>query len=244
MKNIKLTISYNGKNYAGFQIQKNACTIQQVLQEVATKIFKQQTDFVASGRTDAGVHANGQVVCFFANTQMKTQNILRAFNSLLPNDIRVLKVAFVAKDFHARFSAHKKVYRYCVCTKKVVLPFETDFCAHYGLPLNFEALQRCVAKIVGTHNFKAFCKSENIEKNYERTIFDFKVKKKSGFIVFEICGNGFLYNMVRIIVGTLLDIASGKLSECCIEQMFETQNRQLGGKTAEAKGLFLHKVVY
>ena len=245
MRNILLELSYKGTNYKGFQRQKNTQeTIENYLANAIKNVFCEDVKITASGRTDAGVHALKQCVNFQTSKNIQTQNIPRALNTYLPQDIRVKIAKEVDENFSARFSAKKKTYLYVVRQGEIASPILWDMVANYPYKLDEQKIDDCVKKFVGTHNFKAFASSNTDVKDFNRTIYNFTFQKKDNFLIFKITGNGFLYNMVRIIIGTILDIARGKLDIDIIDKMFETGDRSIGGKTAKPNGLYLYDVEY
>lgn len=245
MRNILLELSYKGTNYKGFQRQKNTQeTIENYLANAIKNVFCEDVKITASGRTDAGVHALKQCVNFKTSKNIQTQNIPRALNTYLPQDIRVKNAKEVDENFSARFSAKKKTYLYVVRQGEIASPILWDMVANYPYKLDEQKIDDCVKKFVGTHNFKAFASSNTDVKDFNRTIYNFTFQKKDNFLIFKITGNGFLYNMVRIIIGTILDIARGKLDIDIIDKMFETGDRSIGGKTAKPNGLYLYDVEY
>ena len=245
MRNILLELSYKGTNYKGFQRQKNTQeTIENYLANAIKNVFCEDVKITASGRTDAGVHALKQCVNFQTSKNIQTQNIPRALNTYLPQDIRVKIAKEVDENFSARFSAKEKTYLYVVRQGEIVSPILWDMVANYPYKLDEQKIDDCVKKFVGTHNFKAFASSNTDVKDFNRTIYNFTFQKKDNFLIFKITGNGFLYNMVRIIIGTILDIARGKLDIDIIDKMFEIGDRSIGGKTAKPNGLYLYDVEY
>ncbi len=245
MKNICLIIEYLGKNYCGYQKQKNGISIQQVLEQAIESALAVKVETYASGRTDSGVNALGQVVNFETNTTIAPEKIAVCINRYLPQDIRVIKSFEVDKDFNSRFSAKSKTYEYRVVSGRPLSVFEKDRYAEFNYTLDFELLKKACDKIIGEHDFSSFMASKsNIKENTVRTVYDFGFERQGDYIIFSITGNGFLYNMVRIIVGTVLDIARGQLNLDAIDQMLMGKARAKGGKTAPAEGLYLKAVEY
>lgn len=243
MKNILFGVSYLGTNYAGWQKQDNALGIQEVIEGAMQKIGIKNAEIFASGRTDSGVHALEQ--CFNANIDFSDISKLPiALNSKLPNDIRILWAKEVDSDFHARFSAHKKTYVYRIKIGEVESPFDSLYTTYINGSLDFVKMQEATKYFVGEHNFKAFCSSHTTTPDFVRTIYYFNIVKKDNLLEFEICGNGFLYNMVRIIVGTIIEVGKNKLKITDISKIFDSCNRELAGKTMPAKGLILKNVEY
>ena len=245
MKNICLIIEYLGKNYCGYQVQKNGISIQQVLEESIENATGEKVTTYASGRTDSGVNALGQVVNFETNATIAPEKMAICINRFLPEDIRVIKSFEVAADFNSRFSAKSKTYEYRVVNGRPLSVFEKNRYAEFNYTLDFDKLKMACDKIIGEHDFKSFMASKsNIKENTVRTVYNFGFERQGDHIIFTIKGNGFLYNMVRIIVGTVLDIARGQLDISAIDQMFSGSQRSKGGKTAPAEGLYLKEVEY
>lgn len=244
LKNIKLDISYDGTNYCGWQKQKNAITIQSVLEETISKIVKEDIILVASGRTDSKVHALGQVANFKMNCNIPVGNLVRAINSLLPNDIRVLSAQEVNTQFSSRFSSKKKTYLYRIYNNEISSPFYSKYSSFIPYKLDIDLMKQALELLVGEHDFKAFMSTGSDVKNTIRTIYSVNLFKKNNIIEIEITGNGFLYNMVRIIVGTIIEIGNNKRNINCIEDAYIIRNRSLLGKTAKPEGLFLKEVIY
>ena len=245
MKNICLIIEYLGKNYCGYQKQINGISIQQVLEEAIENAISQKVETYASGRTDSGVNAFGQVVNFETDSTIAPEKMAVCINRYLPDDIRVIKSFEVDSDFNSRFSAKSKTYQYIMVMNRPLSVFEIDRAAHCPYDLDMELLDEACQKILGEHDFSSFMASKsNIKDNTVRTINAFYFEKCGDTLIFTIEGNGFLYNMVRIIIGTMIDIARGFIDISVIDEMFKGNNRKLGGKTAPAAGLYLKEVEY
>ena len=244
MRNIKLTIEYDGTNFNGWQIQKDKRTVQEEIQIALAKVLKEEVQITGSGRTDAGVHALGQVANFKTDKTIKPQELLFAINTMLPVDIVVLQVEEVEEDFNARNSAKKKHYRYVINNSKFPSALNAYREYHFKYFLDTESMQMAADDLVGEHDYKAFCAAGSTVKDTTRTIHLLKVNRLGDRVIIDIVGSGFLYNMVRIIVGTLLDIGSGKLDICTMKNMLETKDRTLGGRTAGPEGLYLVDVEY
>ena len=241
--NIGLVIEYIGTNYCGFQKQKNGITVQEVLENAIEKATAQKSVITASGRTDTGVHALGQVVNFKTNTTIAPEKLSIVINLHLPKDIRVLKSFVVREDFNARFDAVEKTYVYRVCNSENMSVFEENRALHFPKKLDIKKMQNAAKKLVGEHDFSSFMATGSAVKTTVRTIKKLSIYEEKNDIVFEITGNGFLYNMVRIIVGTLLDIGSLK-KEDNIEELLLGGRRKMAGKTVGASGLYLKEVLY
>ena len=241
---ILLNISYNGSKFCGFQKQNNGVSIQSELENALQKVCNEQISVTPSGRTDAKVHAINQCVHFDTQSKIAMQKMPQAVNTFLPPDIRVNEAKQVDGDFHARKSVKKKTYMYVFSKSKIISPFEYDFVSPLEYDVDVNLIETMSKNLLGTHNFKAFCSSGTSATSFERTIYDVTVEEKENKLIFKITGNGFLYNMVRIIVGTLVDVGRGKLPTNTIQKMLETGDRNLGGKTAKPNGLYLYNIEY
>ena len=251
--NLLLTLTYCGTNYSGWQVQPEKKTIQGELELVFFKVFQQKIEVVGSGRTDAGVHAlkaKANVILpkdftkkhFFNKNYNKLKEVL---NNFLPNDIKILSIKNVNLNFNARKNAKQKTYLYKILNAEFASPFEADKVFVFNKKIDILKMQNAASYLIGEHNFKAFCSSNTSIKSFIRTIYNISIQKRNNNILVEITGNGFLYNMVRIIVGTLLEIASNqKLSSNYMQKILISQNRTLAGKTAPACGLYLKNVKY
>ena len=244
MRNLKLTIEYNGANFSGWQKQNCKRTVQQTLEDAFLSLTGESVTVEGSGRTDKGVHALGQVASVQTENQMPLKNFKIALNDLLPADVTIKKVEKAEENFHARFSAKKKAYKYLVQIGGDRDAIKHDLVSFYPYQVELKRMQDTSKLLLGKHNFKGFCSAHTNVKNFEREIFDLKISKRGKIITFLVIGNGFLYNMVRIIVGTLLDVGRGKLSAENVKKALETGNRQYAGKTMSANGLYLQKVEY
>jgi tRNA pseudouridine38-40 synthase len=239
-----LLVTYNGKNYSGYQIQPNGRTVEEVLNVAIEKLTGEKVKSIASGRTDSGVHALCQKVHFDTNFSIPPEKFKNALNSLLPPDVKVISSKKVSADFNARYSAKKKTYRYSL----YVGDFEEPLYQRYKTLINFtpdiSLMKKAGALIEGEHDFKCFLASGSSVKDTVRTVYSIKVIKKGRFIDIFVTGNGFLYNMVRTMVGELLDLASERRTEESLRTAYETGERSLLGKTMPAKGLTLISVEY
>jgi len=243
-KNFCLIIEYIGTNYFGFQSQKNQITVQEVLESAIFKALNEKVNVVASGRTDAGVHALGQVVNFHSSSTIPAEKLKIVINLKLPKDIQIKKSFEVSGDFNARKSTKKKTYLYKIFTGEDLSVFDEKRVLHYTKKLNLKKLNKGAEMLVGTHDFSSFVSSGNTTKDCIRTVYSSSFTKSGNYLYYEISGNGFLYNMVRIVVGTLLDVGSGKLSESEFKKILEQKNRILAGKTVLPYGLYLKEVCY
>ncbi|HLV10079.1 MAG TPA: tRNA pseudouridine(38-40) synthase TruA [Halanaerobiales bacterium] len=245
MRNIKLVLEYDGTNYSGWQIQENTDhTIQQKFQEALEKINKAPLKVTAAGRTDAGVHALGQVVNFSLDVNIPVERIPMAINRLLPPDIVCIEAREVPLEFHARFDARGKKYRYRIYNQQIPSVFIRNYTFHYRYKLKLDIIREAMAYFKGKHDFRAFCSSGSQITDTVRTINSFVLKEKNGELWFEISGDGFLYNMIRIIIGTLLEISAGKIKLDELITILDGGDRSLAGFTAPAHGLTLLEVYY
>lgn len=239
---VKITLSYDGTNYYGYQHQPGHITVQDTFEEALEIISKEKVKTVASGRTDGHVHALGQVLHFDTDINMKENNWMRALNSLLPLDIRVKDVEFVSSDFHARFSAVKKEYRYYIKMGEYDL-FKNNYTAYYP-KLDVDEMDKAIKYFIGEHDFLSFSRYVD-KKPTIKTIYEAKINRlPDDTLEIVFVGNGFLKYMVRIMVGTLIDIGLGKKKSEDINRIFSLKDRRESSKTASPNGLFLYKVCY
>ena len=243
MRNIKLTVQYNGKRYCGWQKQNDSLGIQGNIEQAIKEITNENVKIIGSGRTDAGVHALGQVANFNTNTNIPIENIPNALNSKLPKDISIIKAEEVNEEFHARYCAKGKRYRYIICNSEYRNPIYSDTSYFVKYDLDLDKIKKEAKYLIGTHDFKGFMSSGSSVKDTIRTIYDIDISQQEDMIIVEIEGNGFLYNMVRIIVGTLVDIGRGRI-DTSMSTIIESRVRSMAGHTAPAHGLFLKKVDY
>jgi tRNA pseudouridine38-40 synthase len=249
MRTIKLTVSYDGTDFAGWQIQADRPTVQSTLQEVIERITGRHTSVLASGRTDAGVHALGQVVGFQTESELPVEVLRKAINAQLPRSIAVLDAVEVPGGFHPTHDARRKRYRYLIHDGPVRDVFERRYCWHYTYGrLDVEAMRRAAQTLVGIHDFSSFETSGAPRASSIRTVYELVVERGRGerqdFITLEIEANGFLYNMVRAIVGTLVEVGRGAQSEEWVAAVLQAKDRRLAGQTAPPQGLFLVRVEY
>lgn len=246
MRNLKVGIAYNGTAYHGWQRQDNGITVQQVVEESMSRILGQEVIVHGCSRTDAGVHAKEFYFTASVDNGIPCNGFIKAMNGLLPDDIAVLSCEDVPMDFHARFSAKGKEYLYLVNNSERKDVFRKGMALTYPLQLDEKLLDRAAKLFIGEHDFGAFCKAEAKEhlKSTVRTVYDFRVIRNGDDVLFYVSGNGFLHNMVRIMVGTLIYVNEGKRSESDITAAIKTGNRELAGKTVPPCGLYLNKVIY
>ncbi len=244
MKNYKLTIEYDGTRFNGWQKQGNTKnTIQERFEHVLAEMCGKPIEIHASGRTDAGVHAKGQVANFKCDTAMSCIKIQSYLNRYLPEDVRVISVEEADERFHSRLNAVSKTYRYTFAPEKpdVFIRKYVYVCESKPSP---EAMRSAAERLIGTHDFMGFCSLKKTKKSTVRTINQIDIREENGLVIFEINGNGFLYNMVRILAGTLYAIGVGELDETVIDDIFEEKDREKAGATLPACGLSLIEVQY
>jgi tRNA pseudouridine38-40 synthase len=244
-RNIKLVLEYDGTGYRGFQRQKDLPTIQATLEAAIETITKTYSHVTASGRTDAGVHALGQVVNFRTRARIPVERFVPALNSVLPEDIRVRCAEEAPWTFHARYDARWKTYEYSIDTRPVQSVFTRNFAYHLNIPLNLEEMNQAARFLVGIHDFRSFVSSGGSAKTFTRNVRRLEITTCDDPILrIQIEADGFLYNMVRTIVGTLLEVGLGKIHAEDVLRIRDARNRRLAGPTAPACGLCLIKVDY
>ncbi|MFJ7729975.1 tRNA pseudouridine(38-40) synthase TruA [Neobacillus sp. NPDC097160] len=245
MQRYKCIISYDGSGFSGYQVQPNKRTVQKVLEAVLAKMHKgNPVKVTGSGRTDAGVHAKGQVIHFDSPLLIPEEKWEAALNSMLPEDISVLAVINVDASFHARFDAVGKEYRYVLYLSSIRDPFQRNYACRYPYPLNLGLMKEASKYFLGTHDFTSFCAAKTEVKDKIRTIETIDFIMEDSYLTLRFVGNGFLYNMVRILVGTLLAVGSGDMKPEEIPGILEKKDRRFAGKTAPANGLYLWEVHY
>ncbi len=245
MRNIKLTIEYDGTNYHGWQVQKNAVTVQEKVEKAVSQLLGAQTGVVGCSRTDVGVHAYGQVAHFYTESGIPGEKFSYALNNFLPGDIVIQKSEEVPEDFHARYSSKGKKYRYLIHNSAHQSALMRNRACHVRPELDFEQMRKAAAHFVGELDFAAFQATGGQVRSTVREIYSMSaVKKEDNLIELEVTGNGFLYNMVRIIAGTLVYVGMGKLKESDIPGIISGLDRTKAGKTAPAQGLYLMEIYY
>jgi tRNA pseudouridine38-40 synthase len=247
IRNIRLTIEYDGTDYCGWQVQSRNSSkksIQAVIEKALQKILQEKIKLIGSGRTDAGVHALAQVANFRTKAKIPATNLQKALNSILPDDISIFKAEDVKPDFHSRFSAKSKIYRYTILNRSYPSALSRNTAYFFTYPLNVKLMQKESRVLLGRHNFKSFQLTQKQEKNPVRTIEQIRVQKKADLIHIDIEADGFLYNMVRSIAGTLIEIGRGKLAPGSLKRILFAKNRKFAGPTALARGLCLLEVKY
>ncbi len=242
-RKIKLTLEYDGTHFCGYQTQKNKRTVQGELEKALRQLFQKKIISYGSGRTDSGVHAENQVVHFETSAKFPLAKIQYGLNHYLPRDISVVEIAEAKPSFHAQYSAKWKMYEYRVLSSQHRSPLEAR-AARFPHPLSLSKMKKAAKLLTGRHDFRAFESSGGRRKSAIRTIRKFEVNQKGRVISFQVEANGFLYKMVRSMVGTLLEIGSGKMELSTLKKVFSTQDRNLIGPTAPAHGLTLKQVSY
>lgn len=239
-----ITVEYFGRHFSGWQTQRNAPSIQQTLEEALSKLLQEKIILTGSGRTDKGVHAFAQKAHFDTESNVPMTRIPLAVNTLLPDDIRVTAIEERPIDFHAQYSAKRKTYLYKFYVSSISSPTRKYTHAQVIPPIDFEIMRQAAALLEGEHDFKAFCATGSIIKKTTRTLFRVELTRQADEIIMEVEGNGFLYNMVRIIAGTLVYAAKNKISLDDINQALVSGDRKKAGKTFPACGLYLKEVIY
>lgn len=245
MKNFKLTLCYDGSRYSGWQRQGNTeNTIQDKLETLLSRLLEQRVDVNGSGRTDAGVHARGQVCSFRAETDLSCEELLTQIRRYLPEDIGAVELEEADQRFHARLNAAEKIYVYRIWNSAEPNVFERKFMTACPEPLDIEAMEKAAALLCGKHDYTSFCANRHMKKSAVRTVYHIQIEKKGNELKLTFCGNGFLYNMVRILTGTLLEVGRGERSAESMTEILEAKNRGMAGATAPPQGLYLWKVIY
>ena len=244
MKRVKLIVAYDGTNYCGWQIQPNGITIEQVLNEQLSRFFKEDIKVTGASRTDAGVHSLGNVCIFDTDTRMPAEKISYAINQSLPEDIVVVDSCEVDREFHPRFSKSRKTYEYRILNAKFRNPTRRLDTYFYHYPLDVEKMRRAASYLIGEHDFASFCSAGSQVKTTVRTVYTLDVSKENDIISIKISGNGFLYNMVRIIVGTLLKVGLSVYPPEHVKEILDSKDRYMAGPKAPARGLTLIGIEY
>jgi len=252
VNNIKLVIEYDGTNYAGWQQQKKEKTVQETLKIAIEKVVNEKITLHGAGRTDAGAHALGQVANFKTRSTIPTSKLVQAINFYLPKDIVVKSIKKVSEKFHSQYSAKSKIYRYTILNNNIGSAINRNFCHHYNGDLNIEKMQKASKILIGRHDFSVFksksnntCPTKSFRRESNiRTIKRLEIKKKGKYLLFTIEADGFLYKMVRSIVGTLLGVGREKMTIKEFKRVLKSRSRSLAGATVPARGLCLLRVKY
>ena len=243
-RTIKLTLSYDGTRYYGWQRQDHVISIQEELEKACTKFFGQKVQIRGAGRTDAGVHARGQCASFVVRTPIPLEKVPLALNRILPDDIVVTGAQEAPGQFHPQYSAKYKTYEYQIINAAYPVPQMRHYAAFEYVPLNVEWMRQGADYFVGTHDFGGFCAATSSKKSTTRTIHYIKISQREALITVEMCGNGFLHHMIRIIVGTLIEVGKGFIRPEEIPAIISSKNRQNAGPTVPACGLTMTHVEY
>ncbi len=243
-RNLKVKIGYRGTAYHGFQRQENAVSVQNVLEDRLSRLTASEVKINGCSRTDTGVHANEYYFSFRTGHGIPCENIVRGMNSLLPGDIAVFECSEADDDFHARYSCKGKEYVYKILNRSVRDPFLDNLAFHYPYEMHIDMMNEAASHIVGTHDFSAFCGALGAKENSVRTVSYCNVVRDGDIVTLTVRGDGFLYNMVRIIAGTLIYVSEGRISAYEITDIIESRDRGRAGITAKPWGLYLNRVFY
>ena len=244
MRNILITISYDGTNYVGWQSQQGGRSIEQAVKKAVERLVGEEVTIYGSGRTDSKVHAIGQTASFYTSSSIDIEKIPFGINNYLNKDIRVISAVEVGDDFHARYSAKGKEYIYYIYNKNIMNPIFLNKMTHIFYYLDIDKMREAAYNLIGVHDFKGFSKKGSNVKSTIREIYDIDIQKDGNIISIKISGSGFLYNMVRIIVATLVDIGRGKFEVERVEEILKTGDRNLAKVTLGPEGLYLNRVFY
>ncbi len=243
-KNYKLLISYDGTRYHGWERKSNVETIEGKIESVLAIMCDEEVNVIGAGRTDAGVHAQGMVANVHMDVEMQCDEIRDYLNHYLPEDIAVSEVKEVSQRFHARYNAAGKTYCYTCYDGPVKPVFDRKYYTRLEKTVDVEKMQAAAAYLIGEHDFKSFCGNSKMKKSTVRVVDSIRIKREGGYVYFAFHGNGFLQNMVRILVGTLLEVGYGKLQPQQVKDILEACNRQMAGPTAPPQGLCLQEIDY
>lgn len=241
MRRIKLVVAYDGTNYCGFQLQNNGPTIEGELNKALSELFTEEIRVIGASRTDSGVHAYCNMAVFDTNARMPAEKMVYALNQRLPEDIRVQSSVEVSADFHPRHIDSRKTYEYHIYNAPVQRPMKRLYALWNYRPLQVDKMREAAKYFIGEHDFKSFCSADTQVESTVRTIYELSIKENGEDMIISVCGNGFLYNMVRIIAGTLLEVGKGKIVPDEIEFILNKRDRQSAGPTAPAHALRLVK---
>ncbi|UED75222.1 tRNA pseudouridine(38-40) synthase TruA [Brevibacillus sp. DP1.3A] len=244
MKRLRCVLAYDGTDFSGFQVQPDQVTVQGEIEAALNRVTGEDIQVFGSGRTDAGVHARGQVIHFDTSSNIPMDKWRFVLNNQLPDSIVIRTVEEVDASFHARFDVQVKEYRYCIDNNQVADVFRHRYADHIRFPLDVDAMQQAAHYLVGEHDFTSFCSAKTFVEDKVRTVYGLTVEKIGDEVWVTCQGNGFLYNMVRIIVGTLVEVGQGKRNPAELREILAACDREKAGKTAPAKGLTMWEVVY
>nr|WP_294495366.1 tRNA pseudouridine(38-40) synthase TruA [uncultured Mediterraneibacter sp.] len=244
MKRIRLTVAYDGTAYCGWQIQPNGITIEEVINRALSRLTGEDIAVIGASRTDAGVHARGNVAVFDTMSAIPPERFAYAVNTVLPEDIAVVKSGEVPGNWHPRYAESVKSYEYRILNQEMPDPLRRKDTWHVSFPLDIDKMRQAAAYLTGEHDFRSFCSIHTGVKSTVRTIFSLDLDREDAVIVIRIKGNGFLYNMVRIIAGTLVDVGRGFYSPGEVRDILEAKERKRAGATAPPQGLILSSIEY
>ena len=245
MRNIKMVVEYDGSNFKGFQkLKDNENTIQGKLESVLSQMADENIEIIGSGRTDMGVHAYGQVVNFKTNSPLSLNKMHKYLYEYLPQSIAIREIEEVDDRFHSRYNAKRKVYLYKIDNNEYPNPFNRKYTCHVPKKLDLDKMRAVADVLVGEHDFTSFCSSRSKKKSHVREIYSISINENNGLIEIYVEGNRFLYNMVRIIAGTLIDAGHNKITPEEVKNLLELKDRSKSPETAPSKGLFLYRVKY
>lgn len=244
MKRVKLVVAYDGTNYCGWQIQPEAVTVEKILNNCLHSVTGEEIRVIGASRTDSGVHAYGNVAVFDTESSIPGDRFSYVMNKMLPDDIVIQDSCEVAPDFHPRHCDTRKTYEYRIMNRKFALPTRRLDTYFFPYALDLEAMKEAAAHLVGEHDFKSFCSVKTQTETTVRTIYDIEVFKTDDIITIRVKGNGFLYNMVRIIAGTLIQVGTGRFAPSRVEEMLSSCDRKVAGPTAPPEGLTLVEIEY
>ena len=244
MKRVRLIVSYDGTNYCGWQIQNNGITVEEVLNRALTDLCREEIAVIGASRTDSGVHALGNVAVFDTNSRIPGEKFSFALNQRLPDDIRIQRSDEVADDWHPRFQDTVKTYEYCFLNRRIPDPMRRLYSYFIYYPMDVGNMQKAADYLIGEHDFKSFCTPRTQVRSTVRTIYDLTLTKEGDEIRMRITGNGFLYNMVRIIAGTLARVGTGLYTPERVKEILEAKDRNVSGPKAPPQGLTLISIAY
>ena len=244
MKRVRLIVSYDGTNYCGWQIQNNGITVEEVLNHALTDLCREEIAVIGASRTDSGVHALGNVAVFDTNSRIPGEKFSFALNQRLPDDIRIQQSDEVADDWHPRFQDTVKTYEYCFLNRRIPDPMRRLYSYFIYYPMDVENMQKAADYLIGEHDFKSFCTPRTQVRSTVRTIYDLTLTKEGDEIRMRITGNGFLYNMVRIIAGTLARVGTGLYTPERVKEILEAKDRNVSGPKAQPQGITLISIAY
>lgn len=244
MKRIKLTVAYDGTDYCGWQVQKNGLTVEEVLNKALSRLTGENITVTGASRTDAGVHAQGNVAVFDTDTQIPPERLIYALNTVLPEDVVAVKSEEVPDGWHPRRCVSVKTYEYRILNRELPDPVRRRDTYFVSFPLDLERMKAAAEYLKGTHDFKGFCSAQTAVKDTVRTIYDLDLWREGDIITIRVRGNGFLYNMVRIIAGTLAGVGRGYFEPEEVKEMLESKDRTKSGVTAPPQGLTLIGIEY